>query len=516
MRRPSHSAIPPSSHMKGFFAVYMVAAAIFMASAAPTPKPTAPPRVKDAGKCDTDEDCTPYPGTVCVQFSSGDFVAGKCTPNYGQKPVCRGGQSGLCPQYQDPTQGYVNTQCVLVDQTQQPATDTDAVVPINQKTPAPTDEGADTSPVVTGASKPATTASGGAVTTPTTTKKSAAPTTTSAPPQPPLVPGARRLQAATPTTTGTTASTTGKPGTTAAPTTTVKGATAEPTEAPVDPVPVTDPDATAAPTSADEITPIKAQKCPTDPSLSLDSPKCWFNTKYGNRSILAQYRCVDYSMCYEQSAASQESQKAKEEYCRPKGCVSGDRELCNNRGTCQSNDPVQPMMPQGYSCRCYAGFTGRQCEKTTGPTCDVDCGVGGACIDRKCQCYDPYQGKDLRCSKCTKDAACENGNKCNVDTGKCNCLEGFIGLTCGGKTNNCAGVTCNNGGQPYDGGKVCTCRCAKCVGSVCPPCGGADGRDCSVETGGCPAVLKAEDNAAGAIQGTLLVMLVVALAAVVM
>ncbi|RHY64389.1 hypothetical protein DYB30_002909 [Aphanomyces astaci] len=500
--------------MKGFLAMYVVAATVLMASAA-TPKTTAPAREKDAGKCETDEDCTTYPGTVCVQFSSGDYVAGKCTPNYGQKPVCRGGQSGLCPQYQDPTQGYLNTQCVLVDRSQQPATG-DALVPVDVKTPAPTEIGGDdTVPAVPGSVKPATTGGAADLVTPTTTKKSA-PTTTAAAPQPPKVPGSRRLQVATPTTTGKT--TAAGAASTPAPTTAkVPAATAEPTAAPVDPVPVTDADATAGPTTADDITPIKPQACPSNSALSLDNPDCWFNTVYKNRTIQAQYRCVDYSMCYEQSAASQEPQKDKEEYCRPKGCVSGDRQMCNNRGTCQSNDRVQPMMSQGYSCRCYAGFTGRQCEKTTGNTCDVDCGVGGACIDRKCSCYDAYQGKDARCAKCTKDAACENGNKCNVETGKCDCLEGFIGLTCGGKLNNCAGVTCNNGGQPFDGGKTCTCKCAKCVGNVCPPCGGENGRDCTVETGGCPAVLKADDvaSAAGYVDVSAVLVVFVAVAAMV-
>ncbi|OQR93226.1 hypothetical protein ACHHYP_02759 [Achlya hypogyna] len=53
------------------------------------------------GVCKKDADCKAFPGTVCVQIVSGDYSQGKCTPNYGTKPVCRGGQAGLCPSYQD-------------------------------------------------------------------------------------------------------------------------------------------------------------------------------------------------------------------------------------------------------------------------------------------------------------------------------------------------------------------------------------------------------------------------------
>ncbi|KAF0713363.1 hypothetical protein As57867_004369, partial [Aphanomyces stellatus] len=219
--------------------------------------------------------------------------------------------------------------------------------------------------------------------------------------------------------------------------------------------------------------------------------------------IQAQYRCVDYSMCLEQAWTSAAAEVDKETYCRPKGCVSGDRQLCNNRGTCQTTDPFQPLSSMGYSCRCYTGFNGTKCEGTQDDSCDVDCGVGGACINRQCVCYAAYQGKDIRCAKCTSNAACENNNKCNIDTGKCMCAEGFVGLTCGGKLDNCAGVTCPNGGSPFNDGKFCKCKCAQCTaGNNCPVCGGLDSRDCSSTTGGCPVPVLANTASLSVVIGS--------------
>ncbi|KAF0713365.1 hypothetical protein As57867_004371, partial [Aphanomyces stellatus] len=165
-----------------FRALLAAAACVAFAAAQATPKPSPPARVKNAGACDTDADCKTFPGTVCVLFSQGDFVSGKCTPNYAKKPVCRGGQSGLCPQYQDPTQGYLNTQCVLVDKAQQPGTP-GAAASGTSTTPSPDDI---TEAPVAG-------------TTPTTTKKAGGatiPTTTAAGPKPPQIPGGRRLASA--------------------------------------------------------------------------------------------------------------------------------------------------------------------------------------------------------------------------------------------------------------------------------------------------------------------------------
>ncbi|KAF0704804.1 Aste57867_7256 [Aphanomyces stellatus] len=218
-----------------FVAAYLLALAA--AQTSPTPRPTAPPRVKNAGACDTDKDCKPYPSTVCVQFSQGDFVSGKCTPNYGGKPVCRGGQSGLCPQYQDPTQGYLNTQCVLVDKAQQPGSTGSSGGASGTTTTDTTDTTTSTD------------------TTPATTKKSSAtvPTTTASGPKPPQIPGGRRrLQANASSTDG--ATTVG--------------------------------DVAGAPTPVAAITPLKAQKCPSDTTLSLDDPKCWFTTTWQNKTIL--------------------------------------------------------------------------------------------------------------------------------------------------------------------------------------------------------------------------------------
>nr|AIG56165.1 secreted protein [Achlya hypogyna] len=373
------------------------------AAANVTTRTIAPIRDKSVGICNVDADCKAFPGTVCILINLGESTTGKCTPNYGTKPVCRGGQAGFCPQYQTTTVGYLNPQCVLVDKTSQPATNTDAIVPSKV----------------------------------TTKPKTKAPVTTAA---------AARFLAANATT------------------------------------------GSAAGDAA-----VKDQKCPSNPALVLSDPDCWFNTPYKDEIITVQYKCISYDLCLEQSAWSKGSPDEQNAYCHPKGCVTGDRELCNNHGTCQGNDPYTPMSPRGYSCRCYPGYTGVFCEEQTGSRdCDVDCGLGGACINRQCVCYVGFQGLDPRCSKCTSNAACENDNRCDVDTGLCQCKPGFNGPTCGGRLATCAGVKCKFGGFTKVSGDTCGCVCPKCpAGTDCVPCGGADGTDCST----CPASLGGTGDA---------------------
>ncbi|KDO31596.1 hypothetical protein SPRG_03525 [Saprolegnia parasitica CBS 223.65] len=429
----------------------LLSVASFSTAAIATKAPV-PTRNRFNGVCSSDEECAPFPGTVCVFILSGDYTQGKCTPNYGKRPVCRGGQAGLCPSYQDPSSGYLNTQCVLIDKAMQPATDTDAIVPVNKPTTAAADP--DATPADSGA-KPSVT---------------------------PAKTAASRFLAADPTTAVASDPTTTPKKTTAAPAADGTDVPAdEPTTGPTTPKKTTAApldDSTVAPdegsTTADGTVsriPVKDQPCPSDPTLVLADPKCWFTTAFKNTTLTVQYKCVDYDMCLSQSAYAQEPQTIKEEYCRPKGCA---------------NSAIDVMLPRVYACRCYAGYTGTKCEKSD-PTgeCDVDCGQGGACIDNKCSCFDGFIGKNIRCDKCTSNKACENNNTCNIDTGKCDCKNGFNGETCGGKLDICAGVTCSGGGFP-DGrsGKTCTCLCPKCAaGTTCMQCGGANGRDCST----CPA-----------------------------
>ncbi|EQC37120.1 hypothetical protein SDRG_05347 [Saprolegnia diclina VS20] len=461
--------------MKLVLALATLLSVASLSSGAIATKAPVPTRDRFNGVCSNDEECAKFPGTVCVFILSGDYTQGKCTPNYGTRPVCRGGQAGLCPSYQDPSSGYLNTQCVLVDKAMQPATDTDAIVPVNKPTTAAAEP--DATPAASGA------------------KPSATPGKTAA----------SRFLAADPTTVVVSDPTTAPKKTTAAP-------AADGTTAPAD-VPTTGPTSpkktTAAPivdstvasgsgsTAADGTVsriPVKDQPCPSDPTLVLADPKCWFTTPFKNTTLTVQYKCVDYDMCLSQSAYAQEPQLTKEAYCRPAGCVTGAKSLCNNRGTCQANSAIDVVLPRVYACRCYAGYTGTKCEKSTpSGECDVDCGQGGACVDNKCSCFEGFIGKNIRCDKCTSDKACENGNKCNTDTGKCECKNGFNGETCGGKLDICAGVTCSGGGFP-DGrsGKTCTCLCPKCAaGTTCKTCGGTDGRDCST----CPASARLNSGA---------------------
>jgi hypothetical protein len=409
--------------------------AVTTSTFAVTKKPSIPVRDKEAGKCLKDSDCKAYPGTVCILITIGDYTTGKCTPNYGTRPVCRGGQAGLCPQYQSSTAGYLNTQCVLVDKSMQPATDSDIVVPSNRPTESP-----DLTDTIA-----------------TTPANSTLKTTTI-----PSVTARFLADIVAPVENNGTAladSNTTIPPSSGSDSASGSGLDSGGLKAP-------------APR-----TPVKDLPCPSDEGLSLSDPKCWFGTSYKNKTITVQYRCVDYDMCLSQSAASAGASKDSQEYCRPKNCVTGTQQLCNNRGTCQGNDPINAMDPKGYTCRCYAGYTGLKCDKTQNTKdCDVDCGLGGACIDNMCSCYEGFLGKDIRCSKCTSDKACENGNKCNLETGKCDCKDGYVGDTCGGKLSNCAGVKCTDGGFPDDTTKTCSCNCPRLVQGAKIPC---DGLDCS-------------------------------------
>lgn len=183
--------------------------------------------------------------------------------------------------------------------------------------------------------------------------------------------------------------------------------------------------------------------------------------KIGNTTVTGQFVCVDVADCLNQAYDTSS--------CFPSECGStGDINQCNNQGTC-TYASIQKMSKR--SCACYAGFDGSKCSKTVSGACDVDCGIGGDCVDGMCSCkagwdgeeYDGKQGKaNSRCTKCTNDLACQNDNSCNIETGKCVCSPGYSGTTCGATEDGCVKTECGDGEcQLFDNGTA-ACYCPLC------------------------------------------------------
>lgn len=204
--------------------------------------------------------------------------------------------------------------------------------------------------------------------------------------------------------------------------------------------------------------------------------------KIGNATVTGQFVCVDVADCLNKAYDT--------DSCFPSACgSSGDINQCNNQGTC-TYASIQKMSSR--SCACYAGFDGSKCSKTISGACDVDCGLGGDCVDGECSCkagwdgeeYDGKQGKpDQRCTKCTNDLACQNDNSCNTETGKCVCSPGYSGTTCGATEDSCVKTTCSGEGecQLFDNGTA-ACYCPICDPecSLCNTTNNSSEWDCSL------------------------------------
>jgi hypothetical protein len=347
--------------------------------------------------CDSDKECAKkFPGTVCITVESGDSSISKCTPDEDSRPACRGGQPGLCPSYQSPTQGYLNAHCVFV------AVDVDAVG--DSSTPSTTDGKSSSGSSDASAS--------------TDTSESS---------------GKRALAFM------------------------MEEATSE----------------SESGSSSDS----KASS--KEPTGSAKNFGKYSKVKIGKEYVTGEFKCVDISDC--------PNVAADKSTCEPKECGSpGAKEQCSNQGTCTYKS-IQTMSKR--SCMCYSGFKGEKCQQTVpGGACDVDCGMGGDCIKKKCKCKKGFDGKKVngkqgkpndRCSKCTSDIACQNKNSCNIETGKCECKEGFFGPVCGGTEDSCVNKNCGNGECRLlaNGSSACYCK-------ICDPeCKLCDSKDC----GTCPS-----------------------------
>jgi|UniRef100_K3WKA1 hypothetical protein len=197
-----------------------------------------------------------------------------------------------------------------------------------------------------------------------------------------------------------------------------------------------------------------------------------------NKTVTGQFVCMDVSDC--------ENKAADTSTCDVVTCGSpGSKTQCNNHGTCTYKS-IQTMSKR--SCMCYKGFQGDKCQQEVSSECDVDCGMGGDCVDGECVCkkgWDgkPYKGKQgkasQRCTKCTNDQACQNGNPCDTETGVCVCNAGYFGQTCGATEDSCTNKNCYTGNCQVLANGSSACFCPLCS----PDCTMCPTKDCST----CPS-----------------------------
>lgn len=197
-----------------------------------------------------------------------------------------------------------------------------------------------------------------------------------------------------------------------------------------------------------------------------------------SKLVTGEFVCIDVSDC--------ENKAADPTTCEPTTCGSpGSKMQCNNHGTCTYKS-IQTMSKR--SCMCYKGYQGDKCQTEVSNECDVDCGLGGDCVDGACVCkkgwdgkkYNGKQGKaNQRCTKCTNDQACENNNPCDLATGACVCNPGYFGPTCGATEDSCTNKNCYSGQCMLLANLSSACFCPHCS----PKCEMCPTKDCST----CPS-----------------------------
>ncbi|XP_028404123.1 neurogenic locus notch homolog protein 1-like isoform X1 [Dendronephthya gigantea] len=142
----------------------------------------------------------------------------------------------------------------------------------------------------------------------------------------------------------------------------------------------------------------------------------------------------------------------------PSPCVHG---ICYDAYT---NIDQVAIPPEGYTCHCYEGYFGVNCQSKRCDHCDPN----ARCLDGfKCTCNEGYQGDGQDCRKIPDPCVpnpCENEGFCQAELGtfECKCVPGFKGRTCREKT-PCSGVVnpCRNGGTCIDEKNNFRCICTR-------------------------------------------------------
>lgn len=167
--------------------------------------------------------------------------------------------------------------------------------------------------------------------------------------------------------------------------------------------------------------------------------------------------------------------------CAPGGfcvCLGGYTGLACERRTCENDCSGHGRCNNG-TCMCAPGYTGDDCSIVL---CPHDCSSRGSCVNGTCMCAPRWLGADCSVKDCEhgryspvkEKCVCETGftgewcqrndtadscggcsghGTCEVDSGLCNCLDGYTGA-------RCAIVVCPNtcSGHGRCGSYGCTCE----------------------------------------------------------
>ncbi|XP_033644442.1 sushi, von Willebrand factor type A, EGF and pentraxin domain-containing protein 1-like isoform X2 [Asterias rubens] len=139
-----------------------------------------------------------------------------------------------------------------------------------------------------------------------------------------------------------------------------------------------------------------------------------------------------------------------------------------------------------YSCRCVAGYTGRNCEIDFDECASSPCSNGGVCVEHQlnsfmCECPQGFEGDtcSIDINECSS-SPCGILSICEDDENgyTCHCAPGLTGTHCENHIDYCAPSMCQHGG---------TCMIAE-LGYQCVCAAGFTGRDCEININDCSPV----------------------------
>lgn len=171
----------------------------------------------------------------------------------------------------------------------------------------------------------------------------------------------------------------------------------------------------------------------------------------------------------------------KDSLCVCKPGVSGDTcsnggcedTVCLNGGSCDETS---------FSCVCPKCTQGTYCEVAIKNCCqdDADCHApNGKCNaeTNRCECTEGFFGPN--CKDLCQDVDCGSHGKCEAQTGHCDCDDGWKGSSCSEEDDSfCKGVTCGDN-------QICNNADGSCI---CKP--GYTGIDCSEKDDRCKDVCE--------------------------
>ena len=148
-----------------------------------------------------------------------------------------------------------------------------------------------------------------------------------------------------------------------------------------------------------------------------------------------------------------------------------------NINDCQCNKCVNGTCVDGieaYTCDCDPGFNGTLCDQEINECHTADCN-NGTCTDLvndyMCQCYQDYTGQHCDTLLSCSSNPCENEGTCideEQGTFLCLCPPEWTGVTCGEDALPCDPNPCNNGGNCSENGAEFSCNCVVgWIGDTC-------------------------------------------------